>query len=171
MGEALPGVPLPLELWHMLYLLILIPLSDQHLHDPPVQLRQRPLGVLHLREPGQLRAELDQPALADAAAPAAGPQVLRALPGAEGPALAGNTGVGGGDPLRGPGRETASTDWEEELSCREYSRRLAHAALSNGFLLFNDAFCLFDGLSVSFFCCVIFLRFRLVGDFCIENVV
>ena len=65
--------------------------SDQHFHDPPVQLRERPPGLVHLREPGQLRAELDQPATADSAPGAAGPQVLRALPGAERPALAGKT--------------------------------------------------------------------------------
>lgn len=45
---------------------------DQHLHDPPVELRQRPPGPLHLRVFGQVRPVLDQPEAADAAPRPAG---------------------------------------------------------------------------------------------------
>ena len=62
---------------------------DQHLHDPPVQLRQRPAGPVHLQESGALRGDLDQPEDDDAAAHPAGPEVLQPLPLGERPPVAG----------------------------------------------------------------------------------
>lgn len=65
------------------------PGADQHLHDAPVQLRERPPGPVHVQAPGALPALLDQPPAADAAARAAGAEVLPDLLRGEGPALAG----------------------------------------------------------------------------------
>lgn len=67
---------------------LLLP-PDQHFHDPPVQLRERPPGPVHLCQPCQLCQELHKPEAADAAPRAAGPEVLRALPRADRPPLAG----------------------------------------------------------------------------------
>ena len=50
--------------------------ADQHLHDAPVQLRERPPGPVHLQAPGAFPALLDQPPAADTAPGAAGPEVL-----------------------------------------------------------------------------------------------
>lgn len=41
--------------------------SDQHLHDPPVQLWEWPFGTVHFWEPGQVCAVLDQPSIANIA--------------------------------------------------------------------------------------------------------
>lgn len=64
--------------------------TDQHLHDTPVELWQRPAGPVHLQEPGEVPGNVDQPKTPDAAACAPGPPLLPDLPRGEGPHLAGN---------------------------------------------------------------------------------
>lgn len=69
-------------------LFILSP-TDQHLHDTLVQLRERPPGLVHLCQSGQLRSHLDKPETANPSPGPAGSQVFWAVPWAEGPSLAG----------------------------------------------------------------------------------
>ena len=77
---------------------------DQHLHDPPVQLRQRPAWPVHLRVPGEVRPVLDQPQAADPAPHPAGREVLPDLPPGTGSSVAGQDRVHAPPGLRQTGR-------------------------------------------------------------------
>lgn len=77
-----------MDFWCAMPERLLLP-PDQHFHDPPVQLWERPPGPVHLCQPCQLYQELHKPEAADAAPRAAGSEVLPALPRADRPPLAG----------------------------------------------------------------------------------
>lgn len=64
-------------------------ISDQHLHDPPVQLWEWPFGTVHFWEPGQVCAVLDQPSPADIASSPTCKKVLWNLPTGEKSLVAG----------------------------------------------------------------------------------
>lgn len=63
--------------------------SDQHLHDPPVQLREWPAGTVHFWEPGQVCAVLDQPSPANIASSPTCKKVFWNLPTGEESLVAG----------------------------------------------------------------------------------
>lgn len=66
-------------------------ITDQRLYDPPVELRERPAGPVHLQEPGEVHPDLEQPEATDSTACAAGPEVLPDLSTGERPHLAGES--------------------------------------------------------------------------------
>lgn len=88
-GFALPGAALPSSDARTRGVLFILSPTDQHLHDTLVQLRERPPGLVHLCQPGQLRSYLDKPETANPSPSPAGSQVFWAIPWAEGPSLAG----------------------------------------------------------------------------------
>lgn len=69
------------------------PFADQHLHDPFVQLWERPPRPIHLQKPGHVCQNMDQPENADPAACPAGSEVLQPVPIWERSPLAGEKNI------------------------------------------------------------------------------
>lgn len=80
--------------------------TDQHFHDPPVQLRQRPPGLVHLQKPDDVHPHVDQPEGPDAAACPAGPEILQPVPQRARSTLAGKRSASSAIPLSSYRRQT-----------------------------------------------------------------
>lgn len=78
----LPAILFPMVIMQDIRVCVLVAIRtsfwnpDQHFHDPPLQLRQRPAGPVHVQEPGEVHPDLDQPEVADATTGAASTEIL-----------------------------------------------------------------------------------------------